>query len=209
MPRRRARTPGPPPPGTPAERARWIVAHPRYRSFEDGERIVAILLDGREPHELEPDELDLLALGLNWWGKDDRAFEAARLNLARDPEDEDRLRQAGDYMSNAFRTADEFATACDRCIADGLGPEALWQLRKADEFISVATGEYEFEDYEWFPGHPIHNHEYLRRAADALAAALRAEPRLRETQSGLDWVGDWNSRFAAVVLQTEFSDLAA
>src|SRR5690348_12754098 len=117
-----------PPPGTPVEQARWIFAHPRDRSFGDGQRVVELLLAGRDLPELSSEELDLLARGYNWWGKHPESFEAARLNLARAPHSQERFRLAGMYTSIAFcHDLPGFIAACDRCIADGLGPAAFWQ----------------------------------------------------------------------------------
>src|SRR5690242_14549120 len=91
-----------PPPGTPAEQARWIFAHSHDHSGGDGQRAVELLLEGREPPELSMEELELLCRGYNWWGKHLEAFEAARLNLAPAPQSQERFRLAGMYASIAF-----------------------------------------------------------------------------------------------------------
>jgi hypothetical protein len=198
-----------PPPGTPVEHARWIFAHPRDGSFGDGRRVVELLLAGRDTPELSSDELELLSRGYNWWGNHLKAFEAARLNLARAPHKQERFRLAGMYATNAFcHDLTGFVAACDSCIHEGLGPAAFWQMLKADQFIAFATGECELEDYEWSPGAPILHTEQLRAGAEALAAALVSLPGLREDESARGWVGDWNLRFAAVVQQPEFKHLA-
>jgi hypothetical protein len=198
-----------PPPGTRAEQARWIFAHPRDGSFGDGQSVVELLLAGHEPRELSSEELELLARGYNWWGKHVKAFEAARRNLARAPHSQERLRLAGLYASNAFcHDLSEFVVVCDDCIAEGLGWEAFWQLLKADQYLAFATGEKELEDFEWSPGDPILHPELLRPAAEALEAALAARPGLREDESAGGWVGEWNLRFAAVLQQPEFRHLA-
>src|SRR6478672_10344683 len=172
-----------PPPAPPAEQARWIFAHPRDGSFGDGQRVVELLLTGRDLSELSWEELDLLARGYNWWGKHLKAFEAARLNLAQRPYSHERFRIAGMYASNAFcGDLPGFVAACDNCIADGLGPAAFWQVLKADQYIAFATGEKELEDFEWSPEDPILHPELLRPAAEALAAALISSPGLREDE---------------------------
>jgi hypothetical protein len=81
-------------------------------------------------------------------------------------------------------------------------------MLKADQYIAFATAERELEDFEWSPGDPILHPEQLRPAADSLAAVLASSPGLREDESPRRWVGDWNLRFAAVVQQPEFRDLA-
>jgi hypothetical protein len=198
-----------PPPGTAAEQARWIFAHPRDRSFGDGRRVVELLLAGRDPSDLSADELELLSRGYNWWGKHLKAFEAARLNLARAPHSQERFRLAGMYASIAFcHDLAGFVATCDRCITEALGPAAFWQMLKADQYIAFATGERELEDFDWSPGDPILHPELLRPAADALAAALVSSPGLREAESARGWVGNWNLRFAAVVQQSELRHLA-
>lgn len=198
-----------PPPGTPVEQARWIRAHSRNHSLRDGQHIVEILLTGRDAPALSIEELELLSRGYNWWGKHLKAFEAARLNLARGPHYQERFRLAGMYASIAFcHDLAGFVAACDGCIADALGPAAFWQMLKADQYIAFATGERELEDFEWSPGDPILHPEQLRPAAEALAAALASVPGLRENESARGWVGDWNLRFAAVVQQPEFAHLA-
>jgi hypothetical protein len=198
-----------PPPGTPAEQARWILAHPHDGSFGDGQRVVELLLAGREPPELSADELVLLSRGYNWSGKHLKAFEAARLYLARAPHYPERWRLAGMYAAHAFRhDLEGFVAACDSCIAEALGPAAFWQMLKADQYIAFATGECELEDFEWSPGDPILHPDLLRPAAESLAAALVSSPGLREDESARGWVGDWNLRFAAVVQQPEFKHLA-
>jgi hypothetical protein len=197
------------PPGTPAEQARGIFAHPRDRSFGDGQRVVELLLAGRDLPELSMDELELLCRGYNWWGKHHKAFEAARLNLARAPHYQERFRLAGMYASIAFcHDLEGFVVACDSCIAEALGPAAFWQMLKADQYIAFATCERELEDFGWSPGDPILHPEHLRPAAEALAAALVSSSGLREDESARGWVGDWNLRFAAVVQQPEFRHLA-
>lgn len=206
---RRRKNPGDPPPGTPAEQARWIVAHPSDGSFGDGQRIVELLLAGRDRSDLSSEELNLLARGYNWWGMHAEAFEVAKLNLARAPHTQERFRLAGLYAHNAFcHDLPGFAAACDRCIAEGLGPAAFWQLLKADQYIAYATGERELEDFEWSAGDPILHPELLRPAAEALEAALASWPGLREEASARGWVGDWNLRFAAILTQPEFRHLA-
>lgn len=197
------------PHGTPAEQARWIFAHPHDGSYGDGKRVVELLLAGREPPELSMEELELLCRGYNWWGKHLKAFEAARLNLTRAPNCQERFRLTGMYASIAFcHDLTGFVAACDSCIAEALGPAAFWQLLKADLYIAFATGERKLEDYEWSPGDPIMHPEQLRPAAETLAAAFEATPGLREDESARGWVGDWNLRFAAVVQQPEFKHLA-
>jgi hypothetical protein len=177
--------------------------------LEGGQRVVELLLAGREPPELSVDELGLLSQGYNWWGKNLKAFEAARLSLSRRPHDQGMFRLAGLYASIAFsHDLAGFMAACVRCIAESLGPAAFWHMLKADQYIGFATGERELEDYEWSPGHPILHPELLLSAAQELAAALVASPQLREDESARGWVGDWNLRFAAVVQQPEFRHLA-
>ena len=194
---------------TPADHARWIFKHPRDGSRGDGQRVVELLLAGRNLPELSMDELELLCRGYNWWGKHDKAFEAARLNLARAPHYQERFRLAGMYASIAFcHDLAGFVAACDSCIAESLGPAAFWQMLKADRYIAFATVEQEYEDFEWSPGDPILHAELLQPAAMALAAALDSSPGLREDESARGWVGDWNLRFAAVVQQLEFTHLA-
>ncbi len=79
---------------------------------------------------------------------------------------------------------------------------------KADKYIEIATGECELQDYEWMPGDRTMHPEFLRLAADALNAALTCAPGLREEEPARDWVGDWNSRFAAVLQEPEYRHLA-
>lgn len=197
------------PAGSPADRARWIFAHSGHDSFDEGQRAVELLLAGRAASDLSSEELRLLAKGYNWWGQHAKSFEVSKLDLARAPHSIERLRLAGLYARNAFcGDLPGFVAACDRCIAEGLGPAAFWHLLKADQYIDFATGECELEDFEWSPGDPILHPEMLRPAADALVAALASEPGLREQESARDWVDDWNSRFAAVLQEPAFEHLA-
>lgn len=204
-----------PPPGPPIDQARWIFAHPRDGSFGDGQRVVDILLTGRDVLELSLQELELLARGYNWWGNHAMSFQTARLALARDPLNSERVRSVGLYARNAFcGDLPEFVEACDKCLAEGLGPAAFWHLLKAEQCISYATGEYELEDFEWFPGEPILHPERLRMAAQALESAITCEPGLRNQATARDWLGllpgtecDWNTKFAAVLQEPMFRHL--
>jgi hypothetical protein len=200
---------GNPPAGTPEEQARWIFAHPQDRSFGDGQRVVELLLAGRDLSDLSLAELEHLCRGYNWWGKHHKAYEAARLTVTRAPHCEEWFRLAGLHASIAFfHDLAGFVAACDSCIAEALGPVAFWQLLKADEYIAFATGERELEDFEWSSGDGILHPEQLRSAAEALETALAASPGLREDESARGWVGDWNLRFAPVVQQPEYAHLA-
>lgn len=195
------------PHATPAERARWIVDHPRDGSYGDGERVVAVLLAGREVTELSTEELALLAKGYNWWGRHVQAFQTARLGLARMPQSAEWLARARQNVRNAFlHNLPSYLSACDECIAAGIGPPAFWRLLKADQLVSIATGAHEREDYDWAPGDPIVHAEFLRPAAELLETVLDSEPHLRDAAAPA-WVGDWNERFAAILQQSEFEHL--
>jgi hypothetical protein len=200
---------------TPADRARWIFAHPRD-SYEDGKRVVELLLAGRDVSELSSEELLLLTKGYNGWSNQAKAFETARLGLSRDPDSAEWLALVRWYVWLAFvNDLPRYLPACDEYIAAGVGPAAFWHLLKADRFIGMATGERKlsgmrtlerkWEDFEWLPGDPIPHAEFLRPAAKALEAALACEPGLRENEDARGWVGDWNARFAAVLQDPEFS----
>jgi hypothetical protein len=192
----------------PADQARWIFDHPGDGSHGDGERIVAVLLEGRNADELSSEELRLLAKGYNWWGRHKKTFETAKLGLARTPHSPEWLSLARLYARNAFlQDLPRFLTACDACIAEGAGPAAFWHLLKANQYIEIATGECELEDYEWTPGDPIRHPEFLRPAAEAIEAALAHQPDLPQNEAARDWVGDWNRRFAAVLQEPEFRHL--
>lgn len=202
---------------TPAERARWIFAHPR-NSYEDGQRVVQVLLADRDVSELSSEELLLLAKGYNECSNQAKAFETARLGLSRKPDNAEWLALTRWYIWLAFvNDLPRYLPACDEYIAAGVGPAAFWHLLKADRFIGMATGERKlsgmrtlerkWEDFEWLPGDPILHPEFLRQAAEALEAALAAEPGLREQEDALGWVGDWNTRFAAVLQEPEFKHL--
>lgn len=187
------------PAGSPADRARWIIEHPRDGSYGDGQRIVELLLAGREAAALSPDELDLLARGYNWWGQHALSAETALLALARTPQSVERLQLAGLHVRNGFGgELSGFIQACDRCITEGLGPAAFWHLLKADAYLARATGEDELEDFEWSPGDPILHPEWLQPASQALEAALLSGPELTK-EGAPEWVGDWSTRFAAVL----------
>lgn len=199
-----------PPPGAPAERARWIFAHRSNDSFADGKRVVELVLAGRDPRELSSEEMELLAGGYNWWGKHAQAFAVARADLKQNPHSLDRFRLAGRYAFIAFcHDLTGFTAACDDLIADGLGLAAFWHLLKADQYIAYATGERDRPDEvpEWEPGSPVPRPDLLG-PAEALAAALSMRPDLREDEASRGWVGDWNLRFAAVVLQPDYRHLA-
>ena len=188
---------------TPADQARWIFDHPASDTYTEGERVVELLLAGRDAAALSSEELQLLAKGYNWRGQNARALETAKLGLAREPRSSEWLALARLYARNAFLLdLPRLLSACDACIAEGLGPAAFWHLLKVDQFLEIATGECELEDYEWRPGDPIRHPEFLRLAATALEAALTCEPTLRERDASPDWIGDWNVRFAAVLQES-------
>jgi len=192
---------------TPAERARWIFAH-CHNSFEDGCRVVELLLAGRDISRLSSDELLLLAQGYNWWSNQAQAFETAKVGLAREPHSTEWLALAGRYVRAAFiNDLPRYLTECNACIAAGLGPTAFWHLLKADQFIRIATGERGLDSLFFLP-YPMPHPELLRPAAEALEAALVAEPGLREQEAARGWVGDWNMRFAAVLRESAFRHLA-
>jgi len=194
---------------TPSDQARWIFEHESDDSYGDGQRVVEVLLAGRNASDLSPEELLLLAKGYNWWGQHAKAFETAKLGIAHAPFNTEWFLNARVYLQNSLILKDlpQFLSSCDACIAEGIGPPAFWHLLKADRYIDIATGECELEDYEWMPGHPIVHPELLRPAADALDAALTCEPALREQEDARDWVGDWNLRFAAVLQDPTFGHL--
>ncbi len=190
----------------PAERARWIFAHPR-KSFDDGYRVVEVLLAGRVISKLSSEKLFLLAQGYNWSSDQAKAFETAKLGLVREPHSTEWLALAGRYIRNAFvNDLPQYLTACHECIAAGVGPVAFWHLLKADQFIRMATGERGLDSL-WFLPYPMSHPEFLRPAAEALEAALDCEPGLREQDAARSWVGDWNTRFAAVLQESTFSHL--
>ena len=193
---------------TPADRARWIFDNPGDGSNGDGERVVEQLLAGRVASELSTEELQLLAKGYNWWGRNGKAFETAKLALARSPDGAEWLSLARLYIRNEYLDLPRFLTACETCIAEGVGPAAFWHLLKADKYIEIAVGECELEDYVWEPGDPIRHPELLRPAAEALEAALACEPQLRDKGAAPGWVGDWTSRFAPVLREPAFGHLA-
>jgi hypothetical protein len=193
---------------SPADQARWIFEHPRDGWRDDGQRVVELLLAGRDVSGLSSEELRLLAKGYNFWGHNAKAFETAKLGLAREPHSTELLLLARLYVWNAFlNDLPRYLSACDACIAAGIGPAAFWHLLKAVHFTRVATGEFELEEFEWSPGHPILHPEFLPLAAEALEAALAAEPGLREQEAVRGWVGDWNTSFAAVLQEPAFSHL--
>jgi hypothetical protein len=101
----------------------------------------------------------------------------------------------------------QYLAACDACIAAGLGPTAFWHLLRADQYIRVATGDRGLDSL-WFLPYPMPHPELLGQAARALEAALACEPGLRDQEPPLEWVGDWNTRFAAVLQAPEFERLS-
>lgn len=202
---------------SPADRARWIFAHPR-NSYDDGQRVVELLLAGRDVSELSSAELLLLAQGYNRWSKQVEAFETARLGLSREPHSAEWLALARWYVWLAFvNDLQQYLPECDACIAGGVGPAAFWHLLKAERLIGMAAGERKlsgmralerkWEDFEWSPGDPILYAEFLQPAAEALEAALASEPGLRQNEASRRWVGDWNRRFAAILQDPAFRHL--
>jgi hypothetical protein len=190
----------------PADQAHWIFAHPRDR-YADGRRVVE-LFAARDVSALSSEELRLLAKGYNWWGQHVKSFEVVKLGLAREPHRTEWLELVRVYAWNAFfQDLPRFLSACDACLTAGVGPAAFWHLLKADQFIAIATGERELEDFEWSPGDPILHPELLRPAAEAMEAALAGDPGLREQQATQAWVGIWNTRFAAVLQDPAFRHL--
>jgi hypothetical protein len=191
-----------------ADQARWIFDHPGD-TRADGQRVVEHLLAGRDVAELSCDELLLLAKGYNWAGQNAKALEIAKGGLARDPHSNEWLSLARIYVWNTyFRDLPRYLSACDACIAAGIGPAAFWHLLKAGQYTAIATGELELEDFQWTPADPIRHPELLRPAAESLQAALACHPRLLEDQAAREWVGDWNDRFAAVLQEPAFKHLA-
>jgi hypothetical protein len=173
--------------------ARRIFRESRRYSRGDGRKIVTTLLAGRTSEELSVDELELLAVGYNWEGKDALALETAKALLRREPPGGDRLEKVATYMWNAgCRDLPGLLTTMDEWIAEGLGPPAFWHLKKLDLYLQMATGEMDEEDFEWFPGLPVRHPELLEPAARELAEALRLDPHVREQP----WSGDWERRDA-------------
>lgn len=167
-----------------------------------GERVVEMLLTGRDPAALTSDELQLLAKGYNWCNLNDKAFEVAKYCLSREPESSFWLSRTGMYLRNAYlHTFPQFLTACDQCIVEKLGSPVFWHLMKADYFVEIAVGEFEREEYEWSPGDEILHPELLRLAAESMETALACEPGIREKEA-------WNERFAALLQVPEYQHLA-
>ena len=138
---------------SPADQAHWIFDHPRDGWRDDGQRVVETLLAGRDVAELSTEELLLLAKGYNWWGRNGKAFETAKLALARTPHSTEWLSHAQLYARNEYlQDLPGFLTACDTCIAQGIGAAAFWHLLKADKYIDIATGECELEDFDVVAG---------------------------------------------------------
>ncbi|QDU43804.1 hypothetical protein Mal52_22800 [Symmachiella dynata] len=193
---------------TPADRVRWIFDHSSSDTRAEGQRVVEVLLAGRDASELSSEELLLLAKGYNWWGQNEKALETAKLGLTRTPHSSEWLSDARLYLHNAhFDDLPRFLSSCDACIAEAIGPAAFWHLLKAGAFIKIASGEQEIEEYKWIPGDPIKHPELLRPAADAVQAALACDPGLRDQAKAPDWVGDWNLRFAALLQEPAYSHL--
>lgn len=190
---------------TPADVARRIFAASRYHGASDGERAVMALTKGREKAELSDDELRLLALGYNWWGKHEDAYRASLLLLTRHPQDEAVLEGVRLHLWNA-RHASGYLAEGDRLNEAGLGPPAYWRLIKADFLLSRAKGEHELEDYEWVDGDPILHPEDLDAAAAELEMALKADPSLRDGSK--KWAGDWNDRFRPILDSPAYRHLA-
>lgn len=191
---------------TPAERARWTFAHPR-NSYDDGIRVVELLLTGRDISQLSSEELFLLAQGYNWRCDQVKAFETTKVGLTREPHSAEWLALAGRYLRSAYlNDLPKYLAACHESIAAGVGPTAFWHLLMADQFIRMATGERGLDSL-WFLPYPMPYPEFLRPAAEALEAALSCEPGLRDQEAARGWVGDWNTRFAAVLEEPEFKHL--
>jgi hypothetical protein len=163
--------------------------------------LVELVLAGRDWGELSSEELELLALGYNWWGRHEESFKVAKLNLNRSAHNLKLFQSIGIYARNAFgHDLPRFITACDECITEGIQPVAFWHLLKADHYIDCAKGNWDLKsDSEWCEGELMVYPELLGCAVESIRGALAVQPGLREDKSVCGWVGEWNLRFADVL----------
>lgn len=158
------------------QKARHILATSTTRGTSHGELVVHTLLKERVLSDLNVEELQALAQGYNWWGRNDQALEAARLALQQQPENRALLNDVALHLANvcACETTETRLQAYDELLQEQLGPSWFWHLQKAHALMYYATGEDELEDYEWQPGDSLAHPEALDLALDELELSLNA-----------------------------------
>ena len=187
------------------ERASEIERESTTRSYVDGQRIVAVLLDGRDQSELSRPELKLLLRGFNWWGKHGEACQLA-MSLLGPSSSLEEVRGLYVYLQNGMQhDISKLLDAFDSFIANGYGPAAFWHLKKADWYILMSTGDLEL-DFPWEPGFEMLHPKYLPNAAEEIKQAVEADSMATSTyefENG--W--HWDDRFAALVANPEYEHL--
>lgn len=138
-----------------------------------GHELILIMLAGRTPEELEPDEFAVLLVGYNWTGANEAAFTLAKQAVRR--WGERFLPDLARELNNAYLWKDrELLVQADALIAEGLGPAWRWHLSKVQRLLADAT---EPSEEGWMPGDTIVDLEALAAAARELQLALETAPR--------------------------------
>ena len=182
------------------QRAEWILAQPGPDSWARGERAAKVLLDGRDPEELDGDELGLLAKAYNWAGWNGQALEVMKRAILQFGATTERLDRAAIYLRNEHGAElGRFLTECDACIAAAIGSPGFWHLCKADRLLAIATGESEIEDYEWNPGDRLRHAEFLPLAEAEVRAAIECDENVRSSWQA----GELRNRFAPLFSESD------
>lgn len=158
-----------------------------------GEAALQVLLHERTHEALSAAETHCLLKAYNWTSRHKDGFDLAKHAVQR--WGEEFVRDVDTALQNAYYwPKGAYMAAADELIREGIGPAVHWHLRKADWWVSEATGEHDSER-EWYPGDAI---------ADQAAIELDAAIRLASPGSKLPDVS-WKDRYAPILEQPRFA----
>lgn len=163
-----------------------------------GEAALQVLLNERTHEALSAAETHCLLKAYNWTFRHKDGFNLAKQAVRR--WGEEFVRDLDTALHNAYYwPKGAYMTAADELIREGVGPAVHWHLRKADWWVSEATGEHDSER-EWYPGDAIADQAALDQAAIELDTAVRlASPGSKLPDAS------WKERYAPILEQPRFA----
>jgi hypothetical protein len=163
-----------------------------------GEAALQVLLQERTPEELSAAETHCLLKAYNWTFRHKDGLHLAKQAVQR--WGDEFMRNVDTALHNAcYWPKGAYMIAADELIREGIGSAIHWHLRKADWWVSEATGEHDSEQ-EWCPGDEIVDQAALDQAAIELDAAIRlAFPDLKLPEA------NWKERYAPILEQPRFA----
>lgn len=170
---------------------------PGSRARGIGEEAIRVLLLNRNGADLSAAETHALLKAYNWASRNTDGLELAKKAVQR--WGDEFLQDLDTALHNSsYWPKGAYVAAADELIREGIGPAVHWYLRKADWWVSEATGEHDSE-VAWYPGDRIADQTALDLAAVELDAAIRhssSSSRLPDSS--------WRERYAPLLQEPRF-----